>query len=71
MKQPVLSGRTHQSFHEIRHLGAALLKEAGGKTEEIQALMGHSAPAMTVHYLNGHDLPWKEVPSGASLGLVR
>lgn len=45
------------TFHEIRSLGGALLKEAGWTNEQIQALMGHSNVAMTEHYLGGHEAP--------------
>ena len=55
------------TFHEIRSLGGALLKEAGWSTEQIQALMGHSAPSMTEHYLGGHEQPWQKVAPGIKL----
>ena len=55
------------TFHEIRSLGGALLKEAGWTTEQIQALMGHSNVAMTEHYLGGHEAPWQAVTTGIAL----
>lgn len=55
------------TFHEIRSLGGALLKEAGWTNEQIQALMGHSNVAMTGHYLGGQEAPWKAVSTGISL----
>lgn len=55
------------TFHEIRSLGGALLKEAGWTNEQIQALMGHSNVAMTEHYLGGHEAPWQAVSTGISL----
>jgi len=55
------------TFHEIRSLGGALLKEAGWTNEQIQALMGHSNVAMTEHYLGGHEAPWQAVTTGIAL----
>ena len=55
------------TFHEIRSLGGALLKEAGWMNEQIQALMGHSNVAMTEHYLGGHEAPWQAVSTGIAL----
>lgn len=55
------------TFHEIRSLGGALLKEAGWTNEQIQALMGHSNVAMTEHYLGGHEAPWQSVSTGIAL----
>lgn len=55
------------TFHEIRSLGGALLKEAGWTNEQIQALMGHSNVAMTEHYLGGHEAPWQAVSTGIAL----
>lgn len=55
------------TFHEIRSLGGAPLKEAGWTNEQIQALMGHSNVAMTEHYLGGHEAPWQAVTTGIAL----
>ncbi|WP_268961178.1 tyrosine-type recombinase/integrase [Pseudoxanthomonas winnipegensis] len=54
------------TFHEIRSLGGALLRSEKGWTEkQVQALMGHSSEAMTRVYLDGHEVPWSEVSTGA------
>ena len=55
------------TFHEIRSLGGALLKEAGWTNEQIQTLMGHSNVAMTEHYLGGHEAPRQAVSTGIAL----
>lgn len=62
-----VGGDAPPTFHEIRSLGGALLKEAGWTNEQIQALMGHSNVAMTEHYLGGHEAPWQAVSTGISL----
>lgn len=62
-----IGGDHPPSFHEIRSLGGALLRDAGWTTEQVQALMGHASESMTQHYLDGHDTPWQEVPAGANL----
>ena len=55
------------TFHEIRSLGGALLRKKGWSVEQIQDLMGHSATAMTKHYLAGHEQPWLDVSTGITL----
>lgn len=55
------------TFHEIRSLGGALLREQGWTTAQVQALMGHSTQAMTEIYLGGHEAPWTEVAPGLTL----
>lgn len=59
------------TFHEIRSLGGALLRQAGWTVEQIQTLMGHSATAMTEHYLGGHEQPWQEIRTGITLPVRR
>lgn len=59
-----ISSPNPPSFHEIRSLGGALLSESGWSIDQVQGLMGHSSPAMTEHYLEGHDAPWQEVRTG-------
>lgn len=56
-----VNGDSPPTFHEIRSLGGALLRDSGWATERIQALMGHGNTAMTEHYLGGHDAPWTEI----------
>lgn len=63
-----VGGDSPPSFHEIRSLGGALVREAGWTTEEVQALMGHASKSMTEHYLDGHDAPWTEVAPALTLG---
>ncbi len=55
------------TFHEIRSLGGAMLKDAGWTLEQVQALMGHATGAMTKVYLEGHDAPWQAVSPGLAL----
>ncbi|HIE1098891.1 MULTISPECIES: tyrosine-type recombinase/integrase [Stenotrophomonas] len=62
-----VGGEAPPTFHEIRSLGGALLRDAGWTTEEVQVLMGHASKSMTEHYLDGHDAPWTEVHAGADL----
>jgi len=59
-----VAGENPPSFHEIRSLGGALVRDAGWTTEQVQALMGHASKSMTEHYLEGHDTPWHEVQTG-------
>jgi len=49
------------TFHEIRSLGADLYRKKGWPEERIQALLAHAEPAMTRHYLKGHEAPWTDV----------
>lgn len=58
---------TLPTFHEIRSLGAALYRQAGWSTEQVQRLLGHEDEDMTRHYLKGHEAPWDRVPSGLAL----
>lgn len=46
------------TFHEIRALGARLLKDKG---VDPQALLGHVDPQMTRVYLDRHEVRWQEV----------
>lgn len=62
-----IDGDNPPTFHEIRSLGGAMLREAGWSKAQVQALMGHSSEAMTQHYLVGHDAPWSEVTTGIEL----
>lgn len=49
------------TFHEIRALGADLLKQQGVPTDDIRCLMGHSKERMTTVYLKGHGEPrWND-----------
>lgn len=62
-----IQGKNPPTFHEIRSLGGALLRESGWKLPEVQALMTHTSEAMTEHYLEGHEVPWTEVQPGIKL----
>jgi integrase len=55
------------TFHEIRSLGGALLREAGWTLKQVQALMTHTSESMTEHYLVGHEVPWTAVRTGITL----
>ena len=65
-----LVGENPPTFHEIRSLGGALLREAGWTVEQVQALMGHAEQSMTEHYLEGHEAPWTDVRTGISLSRI-
>jgi integrase len=56
-----ISGQNPPTFHEIRSLGGALLRQQGWTVAQVQQLMAHSEAAMTEHYLEGHVQPWTEV----------
>lgn len=60
-------GKNPPTFHEIRSLGGALLRDRGWTLPQVQALMGHASEGMTKHYMQGHDAPWVEVSPGLSL----
>lgn len=60
-------GDNPPTFHEIRSLGGALLREQGWTLQQVQALMGHASEAMTTVYLEGHEVPWSDVETGLSL----
>jgi enterobacteria phage integrase len=62
-----ITGKNAPTFHEIRSLGGALLREKGWTVDQVQALMGHGSEAMTKHYLEGHDAPWQSVTTGIAL----
>lgn len=62
-----ITGDNPPTFHEVRSLGGALLKDAGWTLEQVQALMGHSTEAMTKVYLEGHETPWQSVSTGIAL----
>ncbi|ADV26974.1 integrase family protein [Pseudoxanthomonas suwonensis 11-1] len=62
-----IGGESPPTFHEIRSLGGALLREQGWSLQQVQALMGHASEAMTSVYLEGHEVPWSEVETGLSL----
>lgn len=66
-----VDGLAPPTFHEIRSLGGALLRDAGWTTEEVQALMGHASKSMTEHYLEGHDMPWLEVAAASTLQMSK
>lgn len=62
-----VSDESPPTFHEIRSLGGALLREQGWTLQQVQALMGHASEAMTSVYLEGHEVPWSDVETGLSL----
>jgi integrase len=55
------------TFHEIRSLGAALLRQSGWSEKQVQDLLTHTDAAMTKLYLAGHEQPWTEVSATGSL----
>jgi enterobacteria phage integrase len=62
-----IDGENPPTFHEIRSLGGAMLREAGWSKVQVQELMTHTSESMTQHYLDGHDAPWTEVRTGIAL----
>lgn len=62
-----IEGDNPPTFHEIRSLGAALLKQSGWDEKRVQELLAHTDAAMTRVYLEGHEQPWTEVMSAVSL----
>ena len=63
-----IGGENPPTFHEIRSLGGALLRERGWTDEQVQALMGQADVSTTRGYLEGHDnIPWNEVSTGVTL----
>jgi len=58
------------TFHEIRSLGGALLRDTGWTKAQVQELMTHTSESMTEHYLEGHDAPWTEVRTGITLKAI-
>jgi enterobacteria phage integrase len=65
-----IDGDNPPTFHEIRSLGGALLREAGWTVSQVQTLMTHTSEAMTEHYLGGHEAPWTEVQTGVKLARI-
>lgn len=62
-----IEGENPPTFHEIRSLGAALLRQSGWTREQVQALLAHTDAAMTQVYLDGHESPWTDVSSAGTL----
>lgn len=62
-----IDGDNPPTFHEVRSLGGALLKDAGWTLPQVQALMGHGSEEMTKVYLEGHETPWQSVSTGIAL----
>ncbi|HYG07722.1 MAG TPA: tyrosine-type recombinase/integrase [Stenotrophomonas sp.] len=63
-----LDAENAPTFHEIRSLGGALLRQSGWTLQQVQQLMGHASTTMTAVYLDGHDAPWSEVTPGSLPG---
>jgi integrase len=62
-----IAGTNPPTFHEIRSLGAALLRQSGWTEAQVQALLAHTEVAMTKVYLDGHEQPWTEVSASGKL----
>lgn len=60
-----VGGSNPPTFHEVRSLGGAMLRDAGWTVEQVQALMGHASTTMTQVYLAGHETPWQAVTPGS------
>jgi enterobacteria phage integrase len=65
-----VEGDNPPTFHEIRSLGGALLRDAGWTKAQVQELMTHTSESMTQHYLEGHEAPWTEVRTGIALNTI-
>lgn len=62
-----IDGTNAPTFHEIRSLGAQLLRENGWTEEQIQGLMGHADIKTTRDYLEGHEPQWVNITPGYTL----
>jgi hypothetical protein len=60
-------GANPATYHEIRSLGGALLREIGWSVAQVQTIMTHTSEAMTELYLGGHELPRTEVAAAPTL----
>lgn len=58
---PDLFGPCPPTFHEIRSLGAAMLRGRGWTDGAIQRLLAHGDVQTTQIYLGGHEAPWTDV----------
>lgn len=61
---PDLFGPSPPTFHEIRSLGAARLRQRGWTEEQVQALLAHSDLKTTRTYLADHEPPWLDIRIG-------
>lgn len=57
----VIGGQSYPTFHEIRSLASALLREGSATDEEIAAVLAHRDSQMTRHYLGGHEFEFQPV----------
>lgn len=65
-----IDGDSPPTFHEIRSLGAAMLRQTGWSKAQVQDLLTHTDEAMTNVYLDGHEAPWTDVRPGLSLAEI-
>jgi len=61
---PDFFGTNPPTFHEIRSLGAARLRQRGWSEEQVQALLAHSDVKTTRTYLADHEVPWTDIRLG-------
>ena len=54
-KAAVVAGRPDATPHTLRHTGASLATSAGATTADVMARLGHSTPAMAMHYQHSLD----------------
>ena len=54
-KAAVSAGRPDATPHTLRHTGASLATSAGATTADVMARLGHSTPAMAMHYQHSLD----------------
>ena len=54
----LVAPEVNTAFHEIRSLGAFLLRKQGVDEAQVQALLGHSSVKMSRYYMSGHEIEW-------------
>jgi integrase len=62
-----ITGDNPPAFHEIRSLGAALLRQSSWSEKQVQELLTHTDAAMTKLNLPGHEQPRTEASATGSL----
>lgn len=65
-KAAVASGRPDATPHTLRHTGASLATSVGATTADVMARLGHTTPAMAMHYQHSLDGADARVAQGLS-----
>lgn len=56
-----LSTEYPPTFHEIRSLGGAMLRQSGWRTADVRTLTDHASATVTQVRPDGHEQPWTEI----------